>query len=158
MAGNNKRNCEVYLFGETSTMESGHRTVRSKGIRPVYKTAGAAAADLAVPERVEIKPHETVKICLNIGFEIPKGYCVKLYPRSSLLVKRGLIQPVSIIDQDYSGQKVHAPLHNLTDSTVVLEAGERVCQAMLEPYFDVVDWDHEQNERDPAGFGGSGRV
>ena len=81
-----------------------------------------------------------------------------MYPRSSLLVKRGLMQPVSIIDQDYSGQRVHAPVHNMTNEPVVLEKGERICQIMLEPTYDVINWGHEKNERDPKGFGGSGRV
>jgi len=151
-----KKECEVYLFGEQITLESGRKKTRPEGIRPVYKTAGAAAADLAVPTDVSIEPLTVVKIPLKIGFEIPKGYCIKLYPRSSLLIKKGLIQPVSIIDQDFSGNEVSAPVYNLNNHTVTLEKGERICQAMLEPVIDCIDWDHEKNERGSAGFGTTG--
>ena len=152
-----KVECDCYLFGEEQLVENRKKLV-PKGIMPVYKTKGAAAADCAIPETVTVPPHKTVVIDLWIGFDIPKGYCIKMYPRSSLLVKRGLMQPVSIIDQDYSGQRVHAPGHNMTDESVVLEKGERICQIMLEPTYDVISWGHEKNERDPKGFGGSGRV
>lgn len=150
------KECEVYLFGQEQKDTFGQGKVKHIGIRPVYKTRGAAAADIATPLEVRVPPHNTVNISLYIGFEIPVGYCVKLYPRSSLLVKRGLIQPVSIIDQDFSGNMIHAPVHNMTDSEVVLEAGERICQAMLEPVVDCSDWDHEKNERGAAGFGTTG--
>lgn len=154
----NQRECDVYLFGDVQVLESGIKKIIPKGIRPVYKTEGAAAADCAIPEAVTIPPHKTVVIDLCIGFDIPKGYCIKMYPRSSLLVKRGLMQPVSIIDQDFSGKRVHAPVYNMTDEPVTLEKGERVCQIMLEPTYDVVSWGHEKNERDSKGFGGSGRI
>lgn len=154
----NKKRCKVYLFGEEDILDTGRKIVKQKGIMPVYKTAGAAAADCAIPEEVTVQPHKTMLIDLYIGFEIPKGYCIKMYPRSSLLVKRGLMQPVTIIDQDFSGNKVHALVYNITDEPVVLEKGERICQIMLEPTYDVIDWVHEKNERDKKGFGGTGRI
>lgn len=152
------KECGVYLFGHEQKDTFGKGKVKHIGIMPVYKTKGAAAADLATPLEVYVPPHKTVNIDLYVGFDIPDGYCIKLYPRSSLLVKRGLMQPVSIIDQDFSGNKIHAPVHNLTDEEVVLEAGERICQAMLEPVIDCFDWDHEKNERGAAGFGTTGAV
>lgn len=152
-----KVECLCYLFG-TDQLVNGKKKLVPKGIKPVYKTVGAAAADCAIPEVVTIPPHTTELIDLWIGFEIPKGYCIKMYPRSSLLVKRGLMQPVSIIDQDFSGNSVYAPVHNMTNEPVTLEKGERICQVMLEPVYDITDCDHEKNERDSKGFGGSGRI
>lgn len=128
------------------------------GLKPVYKTDGAAAADVAVPKEVVVPAHSSVLIDLLIAFDIPVGYCIKMYPRSSLLTKRGIMQTVTLIDQDFSGNKIHAPLYNTTDKDIVLEKGERVCQLMVEPTIDCISWDHELNERDPAGFGGTGRV
>lgn len=152
-----KRECEVYRFGETVQAEGNIRKVIAKGFTPVYKTKGAAAADCVLPEDIAISPHETLKVDLCIGFEIPEDCCVMLYPRSSLLVKHGVMSPVSIIDSDYSRCHVHVVLHNLTDRCVRFEKGERVCQAILTPVVDCVDWEHEKNERDPNGFGGTGR-
>lgn len=128
------------------------------GIMPVYKTKKAACADLAVPEKVVIPSHKSVVIGLKIGFEIPDGMKIVMYPRSSLLVKRGLFQPTSIIEPDYNGQEVHAPLFNMTDEDVVLEAGARVCQIECVPRYDCKSWDHEYTERNTVngGFGSTG--
>ena len=128
------------------------------GIKPVYKTKEAACADLAVPDQVTIPPHTTVCIDLKVGFEIANGFKIIMYPRSSLLVKKNLVQPTSIIDSDYSGQRVHAPLHNLGDEPVTLAAGERVCQIECVPTTDCFNWEHERTERNKVngGFGSTG--
>lgn len=129
------------------------------GIMPVYKTKKAACADLAVPEKVVIPPHKSVMVGLKVGFEIPDGMKIVMYPRSSLLVKRGLFQPTSIIEPDYNGQEVHAPLFNGTDEEVVIEAGDRVCQIECVPRYDCRSWDHDEVERDTVngGFGSTGK-
>lgn len=130
------------------------------GIMPVFKTKGAACADVAIPERTPILAHQTVKIDLNISFDIPEGYKVIMYPRSSLLVKLGLMSPVSIIDSDYKGH-VHVPIHNLTNNTIFLEAGERVAQIECVPAPAADAFSNVQvelAERDHNGFGGTGRI
>lgn len=149
--------CPAYLFYEED--ENGQRKPGGIiGINPVYKTKGAACADVALPKPLVVLPHETACPDLWIGFEIPVGYKVVMYPRSSLLVKRGLMSPVSIIDQDYSGQRVHFPVHNLTNQPVRLEKGERVAQIECVPAYDCEDWQHDNIERAPAngGFGSTG--
>lgn len=123
-----------------------------RGIKPVYKTKGAACADVAIPFTTVIKAGTAEKIDLWIGFQIPKGYKIIMYPRSSLLIKKGLIQPVSIIDADYSGMRVHVPLFNPTDKDIVLEAGERVAQIECVPCYECNCWDKEEVTRD-GGFG-----
>ena len=130
------------------------------GIMPVFKTKGAACADVAIPSKTPILAHETAKIDLLVSFDIPEGYKVIMYPRSSLLVKRGLMQPVSIIDSDYKGH-VHVPIHNLTNTTIFLDAGERVAQieCVSAPGADTFENVAVENaERDQNGFGGTGRV
>lgn len=130
------------------------------GIEPVFKTKGAACADVAIPSRTPILAHSTAKIDLLISFDIPEGYKVVMYPRSSLLVKLGIMQPVSIIDSDYKGH-VHVPLHNLTNSTIFLEQGERVAQieCVPAPGADIFENVAVENaERDQNGFGGTGRI
>lgn len=129
-----------------------------QGIQPVFKTAGAACADVAAPVKWVIKPHTAEKIPLNVSFIIPKGYYIRMYPRSSLLIKKGLMQPVSIIDNDYMGN-VHVPVFNLTDKEVVIEAGERIAQIELVKCGDRPDsWHKEDGTRDQAGFGGTGTI
>ena len=122
---------------------------------PVYKTKQAACADVYLPEDVTIEPGKVACPGLQLGFEIPAGNKIVMYPRSSLLVKFGIIQPTSIIDADYSGMEVHAPLYNATDKPVTLKAGDRVAQIELQGCTRVLDWDFESNER-TGGFGSTG--
>ena len=122
---------------------------------PVYKTKQAACADVYLPEDVTIEPGKVACPGLQLGFEIPAGHKIVMYPRSSLLVKFGIIQPTSIIDADYSGMEIHAPLYNTTDKPVTLKAGDRVAQIELQEYTRVFDWKFESNER-TGGFGSTG--
>ena len=129
------------------------------GIMPVYKTKKAACADCAVPVDVTIEPGKCVRVGLKIAFEIHDDCKIVMYPRSSLLVKRGLMQPTSIIEPDYNGQEVHAPLFNMTSEPVIIEKGERVCQIECVPRYDCESWDHDDVERSSSngGFGSTGK-
>ena len=122
---------------------------------PVYKTKQAACADVFLPEDVTIEPGKVACPGLQLGFEIPAGNKIVMYPRSSLLVKFGILQPTSNIDADYSGMEIHAPLYNTTDKPVTLKAGDRVAQIEVHSYTRVLDWNFESNER-TGGFGSTG--
>ena len=122
---------------------------------PVYKTKQAACADVYLPEDVTIEPGKVACPGLQLGFEIPAGNKIVMYPRSSLLTKFGLYQPTSVIDADYSGMEIHAPLYNVTDKPVTLKAGCRVAQIEVQGYIRVLDWNFESNER-TGGFGSTG--
>ena len=123
--------------------------------KPVYKTKQAACADVFLPEDVTIEPGKVACPGLQIGFDIPAGNKIVMYPRSSLLVRYGIVQPTSIIDADYSGMEVHAPLYNTTDKPVTLKAGDRVAQIEVQKYDRVADWGCEPAER-TGGFGSTG--
>ena len=133
---------------------------------PCFMTKGAACADMFLPADVTIPPMDInkslkdniVKVPLDVSFDIPSGFKIVMYPRSSLLIKRGLIQPVSIIDEDYHGN-VHAPLVNITNEPIELKAGERLVQIELQLAMPkgICDWDAVESERDQNGFGGTGK-
>lgn len=122
---------------------------------PVYKTRQAACADVFLPEDVTIEPGKVACPGLQLGFDIPAGNKIIMYPRSSLLVKFGIMQPTSIIDADYSGMEIHVPLYNTTDKPVTLKAGTRVAQIELHEYERILDWNFEDNER-TGGLGSTG--
>ena len=150
--------CDCLQFFEEYIDENGSKQRKIKGKIPVYGTEYAACADVALPEDVIIRYREVKKIDLCIGFIIPKGYKIIMYPRSSLLIKKGLFSPVSIIDQDYSGQRVHVVLANLLkDYDVDLKAGERVAQIECVPAYHCSSWITTENER-TGGFGSTGEV
>ena len=122
---------------------------------PVYKTKQAACADVFLPEDVTVEPGKVACPGLQLGFNIPAGNKIVMYPRSSILVKFGIMQPTSIIDADYSGMEIHVPLYNTTDKPVTLKAGDRVAQIELHEYERVLDWNFEDNER-TGGLGSTG--
>ena len=122
---------------------------------PVYKTKQAACADVFLPEDVTVEPGKVACPGLQLGFNIPAGNKIVMYPRSSLLVKFGIMQPTSIIDADYSGMEIHVPLYNTTDKPITLKAGDRVAQIELHEYERILDWNFEDNER-AGGLGSTG--
>lgn len=125
------------------------------GIKPEYQTKEAACADVALPDHLVLKPGEIKMVPLQIGFEIQNGYKIVMYPRSSLMIKYGIVQPTSIIDSDYSGMEIHAPLYNTSNKRIELPAGTRVAQIECVPVCDCTDWPHKSNER-TGGFGSTG--
>ena len=137
--------CECYMFTDGGV----------RGIKPVYMTEHAACADVALPVDITIPAHEYVKIPLLIGFEIPAGYKVVMYSRSSLLPNYGIITQTGIIDHDYSGQPIHAMLYNTEDRPVSLKRGERILQVTVEPVYENTAWDRNRTER-KGGVGSTG--
>ena len=127
-----------------------------KGIIPEYQTKEAACADVALPEHLVLKAGEIKMVSLQIGFEIPNGFKIVMYPRSSLMIKYGIVQPTSIIDSDYSGMEVHVPLFNSSDKRIELPEGTRVAQIECVPVVDCVDWPHKSTKR-TGGFGSTGK-
>lgn len=137
-------------------------TVRCKCLKlgpgaldPEYQTKEAACADVALPDHLVLKPGEIKMVPLQIGFEIPNGFKIVMYPRSSLMIKYGIVQPTSVIDSDYSGMEIHAPLYNTSNKRIALPAGTRVAQIECVSVCDCTDWPHKSVTR-TGGFGSTG--
>lgn len=129
---------------------------------PQFARDGDAGCDLCTMDEVEIEPHDTRMVHSGIAVSIPRGFEGTLRPRSGMASKRGitLANAPSTIDSNYRGE-VLLPLHNMTDETVRVEAGERVCQLLVklqpEPNFVEVDeFTDAATSRGSAGFGSSG--
>lgn len=128
---------------------------------PEYKTKGAVGFDLTARIEVSIKPFEVTLIPLNIVARVPKGYGLFLYSRSSMPGKKGLIvaNSVGVIDQDYNGEEDELKLAvlNFTKKKVIVEKGERICQAVLAkiavPKITEVK---KMNSKSRGGFGTTG--
>src|SRR3989344_1223853 len=110
---------------------------------PEYKTAGAAAFDLASRVSVTILPKGVVRVPLNVAIEPPPGYMVMLAARSSLH-KKGIMlaHSVGIVDNDFcgNGDEYIVPLYNFTDKEVGIERGERLVQGVFKKY-DRAEWE-----------------
>ena len=129
---------------------------------PEYKTAGAAAFDIAIVEDATIKPRGMVMMRTGLIINVPNDHALILASRSSNPMKKGinLSNSIGIIDSDYCGpnDEVHLVISNLTDEPVELKAGDRVAQGLFTPItrpeFQEVD---EMAAKDRGGFGTTGQ-
>ena len=130
---------------------------------PTRGSEYAAGYDLYadVKENVQIKPHETVKIGTGLAMEIPDGYFGAIFARSGLATKEGLrpANCVGVCDSDYRGEYIIA-IHNDSEETRTITAGERIAQLVVMPYlpvtFDEVSELTDTN-RGEGGFGSTGK-
>ena len=129
---------------------------------PTRGSVNAAGYDLyaASTYNIEIPRGETVKIGTGIAIEIPEGYFGAVFARSGLATKKGLrpANAVGVIDSDYRGELIVA-LHNDSNMTQYVDAGERIAQLVILPYLNVdfneVD-ELNSTDRGEGGFGSTG--
>lgn len=108
-----------------------------------------------------IEPMERALIPTGLKSDIPKGYHVKVHPRSSVALKRGLpiVNCTGIIDSDYVDEWF-IPLINLNHHTVYIEPGERLAQAELcftEVYYITETENEPEYTTRSGGFGSTGK-
>ena len=115
-----------------------------------------------VQGRVQINSTERMLVPTGLIFDIPAGYSVRLYPRSSLALKQGmsLANNVAIIDSDYV-QPVYMMVYNISGYQQFVKNGERICQAELvreQPsvLMEVNERPERKTDRD-GGFGSTGK-
>jgi deoxyuridine 5'-triphosphate nucleotidohydrolase len=129
-----------------------------KGARTPHRASeGAAGYDLYAPAAVSLPPHQVTIVPLNIAVQIPPGYFLKLWGRSSL-ERKGVVTLGGVIDSDYRGP-ISLILLNTSENLVKLNKNERVCQAVFLKYEQVVFrhvFDLDPSDRDQGGFGSTG--
>ena len=129
---------------------------------PTRGSKFSAGYDLyaATDKDVQIPPHSTVKIGTGLAMDIPVGWFGGVFARSGIASKRGLrpANCVPVIDCDYRGEWI-IPLHNDSNETMTVQAGERICQLIVLPYQDI-DFievnELAKTDRGNGGFGSSG--
>ena len=133
---------------------------------PIYATDGAACFDLHadIPEDagmyssiVEIPGGGSEIIATGLAFEIPRGYCVRIYSRSGHGFNYGvrLANAVGIIDSDYRGE-VFVKLHNDHRLPFVVRHGDRIAQAELAMVIRAQFYESESLSETARGVGGFG--
>ena len=111
--------------------------------------------------QLSIAPADRVLVPTGLVFDIPEGYSVRLHPRSSISLKRGLVMPngEGIIDTDYY-HETFVMLYNTSSDEVRIKHGERIAQGELIKTLDysleeciIVP---EQKTNRVGGFGSTG--
>lgn len=127
---------------------------------PYRGSTAAAGYDLKAAYEATISPGETRPIHTGLSMEIPEGYFGGIFARSGLAIKQGMrpANCVGVIDADYRGEIIVA-LHNDSNETRFVAAGERVAQLVILPFLPVGFQEVEEldtTERGAGGFGSTG--
>lgn len=138
------------------------KKLNQNAIIPSYGSEYAAGADLyaCIEGDVDIPPHATVLIPTGVALELPVGYAGLIYARSGLATKKGLApaNKVGVVDCDYRGE-VKVSLHNHSEVSQTVSAGERVAQLIIAPYITaqfVLCDELSETVRGEGGFGSTG--
>ena len=131
---------------------------------PTRGSEYAAGYDLyaATDYVVNIPPHSTVKVGTGIAIELHEDTFGAIFARSGLATKKGLrpANCVGVVDADYRGEVIVA-LHNDTDETMRIDAGERIAQLVIMDFtpvtFKLVD-ELSTTIRGTDGFGSTGNI
>lgn len=107
---------------------------------------------------VILMPGERVMVPTGLIFDIPKGYSIRVHPRSGLSYKQGLILAnlEGVIDSDYYHETM-VLLHNTSQSKITIQNGDRIAQAELvksEVY--KIEQSKEQPKQKTSRVGGMG--
>lgn len=132
-------------------------------ILPVYKTEGAAGADVCafLKDSIILKKGEYSMISTGLRFEIPCDYEIQVRPRSGLAAKNGItvLNTPGTIDSDYRGE-VKVILINLGNEDFTINNGDRIAQIIVAPVTQgtfILTKDLSQTERGEGGFGSTGK-
>jgi dUTP pyrophosphatase len=105
---------------------------------PAYQTSGAAGFDLAASVEMTIQPGEVTLVPTGLVIEVPDGYFLGVFARSSTPLKRGLMvaNGVGIVDSDYCGPKdeIKIEVFNFTPAPVTVHPGDRLAQGVILPF------------------------
>jgi dUTP pyrophosphatase len=137
-----------------------HRLSPSASL-PRYESEGAAAFDLAASEETTIAPGQVGLVPTGLVIEVPEGFFLGIFARSSTPMKRGLMvaNGVGVVDPDYCGPRdeVKIAVVNFTAQPVTVRAGDRIAQGILLPSSRVT-WDESGTVTGGSrgGFGSTG--
>lgn len=130
---------------------------------PRRGTNNSAGYDICTPVKIVIQPFGISEaIQTDIKAYMQENEVLEVYVRSSIGFKKNciLVNSTGIIDSDYYGNpgndgNIGFRLKNLSDKEVVIEAGERVLQAIFKEY-KIADNDNPICDKRVGGIGSTG--
>lgn len=103
--------------------------VHDKALTPERKHTTDAGLDLKADRTIVLMPGERYLMGTGVSFRVADGHYVQLAERSGLAVNHGIGLLGGVIDQDYTGE-IKACLINHGDEEVIIQRGDRICQAI----------------------------
>ena len=144
-----------------ATMRLKIRRLDSTISLPTYATEAAAGFDLAASQDVRLAPGQIALVPTGLVIEVPSGFFLAIFARSSTPLKRGLIvaNGVGVLDPDYCGpnDEVKIQLLNISGAEVQVKRGDRLAQGIVLPA-PRVSWQEVSDLREVTrgGFGATG--
>ena len=118
-----------------------------------------AGWDLAAKATYVVRGHGAVLIDTGVHVELPTGTVGMLKSRSGLNIKHGIVSE-GVIDAGFTGS-IKVKLYNHSDSSYVIEPGDRITQLVVLQLYDVDELELADSisgaERGDAGYGSSGK-
>lgn len=128
---------------------------------PERKTEGAACFDVRTLDDIYLKTlnayEKATIVHTGLAFEIPEGYHMKVFLRSSvgLNTHLRLANQTAIIDSDYRGE-LKLLVENPAREPVNIKAGVRIAQVMIEKNIPTSFNEVKELSETPRGEGGLG--
>lgn len=114
-----------------------------------------AGADVYAVGDYYALPHQTIKVPLGLGLELPDGYMACIYPRSGLS-SQGITCELPPIDSGYRGE-IHAIVTNHTDQVYHITLGDRIGQLVITPVVVADFITDDISQRGDGAFGSTGK-
>lgn len=149
----------------TKPIRLGVKKLHPDAIIPRYANPGDACFDLHSIDYASMAPGESRLLRTGLAFDIPAGYVMRIYSRSGHGFKHGvrLANCVGVIDSGYRGEVMVKLVRDIAgagrDQLVIINEGDRIAQALLEPIpaVDLVEVANlTETQRGANGFGSSG--
>jgi dUTP pyrophosphatase len=122
---------------------------------PYYATEGASGLDLSAATSAWIEPGAASIIPTGICIELPQGYEAQIRPRSSTVLRYGLLVVLGTIDQDFRDE-IGIVVVNLRPGVVMIERGYRLAQMVIAPVTRVKVVEAAVTATGRGGFGSTG--
>ena len=131
---------------------------------PAYGKPGDMCCDIAAVDYHYDPVNDNFVYHTGLKFEIPEGYGMLLFPRSSNCTTEAyMTNHVGIIDSGYRGEVlVHFKNRHRNIKTPPYKIGDRVCQICVLPYpllnwIEVKENELSETERGEGGHGSTGK-
>lgn len=141
------------------------KKLRDDAIIPQYHTEDAACFDLYCLDDIHLRSlngePKALKVHTGLAFEIPKGYHMKIFLRSSIGLNTHLrlANQTGIIDADYRGEVVLL-CENVSRYPLNIPKGTRIAQGMIEKNEPVIFNEVKElgkTKRNTGGLGSTGK-
>ena len=138
--------------------------VMSEKIQIIGSEPGMTFTDNGYVASIVLDPGQSVLIPSGIKVKVPAGYMLQYTNKSGVASKKHLLVGANVIDIGYEGE-CHINLHNVGQSSVTINAGDKICQGILvqvgfhqpEEVKDEAElFGTESSARGEGGFGSSG--